>query len=230
MSQRQPGPRRASEKQKEQDAGGEPGVGAQAPTPAPAVGDAQSSNTASHSYTDGAGVRVLRIGVDSLYVSYYGELDPVVGVDLGGKKLQAQSRDATERALAPWEVQGHIFEVSDRGQGVKGQGGFAYVLQDNAFRIALSSSGSRSLPLAYVKISSEYLAHVGPEAAVEALSKIVATFGNAEEVPMVSRVDLYVDFQANIEMEGFPRHAWVTRAGSINTYSVMNRSKRKSLT
>ncbi len=220
MSQDQPGPGRANGEQKEQDAGREPGAERAAPAPAPGGLDAQSSNTASHSYMDGGGVRVLRIGVDSLYVSYYGELDPVVGVDLGGKKFQAQSRNPKDQALAQWEVQGHIFEVSDRGQGVKGQGGFAYVLEDNAFRIALSSSGSRSLPLAYVKISSEYLAHVGPEAAVEALSKIVATFGNAEEVPMVSRVDLYVDFQTNIEMEGFPRHAWVTRAGSINTYSV----------
>ncbi|TAK83759.1 MAG: hypothetical protein EPO20_16840 [Betaproteobacteria bacterium] len=36
----------------------------------------------------------------------------------------------------------------------------------------------------------------------------------------MSRVDLYVDFQSDIEMEGFARQAWITRSGSINTYSV----------
>lgn len=209
MSKRKPGPGRAN---------GEPGAGRGAPAPAPE--DAKSSNTASNSYREGCQVRVLRIGVDSLYVSFYGEMDPVVAVDLGGRKLQAQSRDPRERALAQWEVGGHIFEVSDRGQGVKGQGGFAYVLEDNAFRIALSSVGSRALPLAYAKVSSAYLAHKGPEAAVEQLAQIVATLGTGETEPTVSRVDLYADFQTDAEMEGWPRHAWITRAGSINTYSV----------
>ncbi len=169
---------------------------------------------------EGCQVRVLLIGVDSLYLSYYGEIDPHVDFEISGKKLQAQNRDPKERALAQWEVQGHIFEVSDRGQRGVGHGGFAYVLEDKAFRIALSSSGSRALPLGYVKISSEYLAHVGPVAAVDELNAIMVTLGNADATPTVSRVDLYVDFQSDIEMEGWPRAAWVTRSGSINTYSV----------
>lgn len=220
MSQKQPGPGRASGNElSDQDAGG---TGADAPAPAPAPGglDAQSSYTASQSYMDGGNLRVLRIGIDSLYLSYYGELSSQLDFELAGMKLLAQSRDSTKRALAQWEVRGHIFEVSDRGQGVKGQGGFAYVLSDNAFRIALSSSTSRSLPVAYVQVSSEYLAHMGPEAAVEELTAVIATFGETEDQPVVSRVDIFADFQTEIEMEGFPRHAWITRSGSINTYSV----------
>ena len=120
MSQDQPGPGRASEERKEQNAGREPGADAQAAAPAPAVGDAQSSNTASKSYMDSCKVRVLRIGVDSLYLSYYGELGSDVTVDLADKKMLAQSRDPKHQALAQWPVGTHIFEVSDRGQRVAG--------------------------------------------------------------------------------------------------------------
>lgn len=221
MASQPPGQGRANgEDGNEHQAAERSGADASAAAPAPAGGDAPSSNTASHSYIGDGEIKVLRIGVDSLYVSYYGEIDPVVEVDLEGKKLLAQSRKKEHQALAQWEVQGHIFEVSDRGQSVKGQGGFAYVLEDKAFRIAISSSRSRALPLAYVKISSEYLAHSGPEAAIDQLSAVIDTFGTAERYPIISRVDLYADFQAGIEMEGFPRHAWVCRSGSVNTYSV----------
>jgi hypothetical protein len=36
---------------------------------------------------------------------------------------------------------------------------------------------------------------------------------------MPSRVDLCVDFQTDVDMEGFTRQAWVTRAGAIDAYS-----------
>ena len=226
MSQDQPGPGRAKQGiENDGQAGERPGTDAPAPAPAAGGLDAQSSNTASKSYKDKeeqgkCQVNILRIGIDSLYLSYYGEISPEIDLELGLKKLLAQSRNAKDQAQAQWPVNGHIFEVSDKGQRVEGQGGFAYILQDNAFRICLSSSSSRSLPLAYVQVSSEYLAHVGPEAAVQALTEIIATFGEAENVPTVSRVDLFADFQSNADMESFKREAWVTRAGSINTYSV----------
>jgi hypothetical protein len=74
--------------------------------------------------------------------------------------------------------------------------------------------------MAYVKVSSEYLTHVHPEAVVEQLSKIIAALGEADKIPTVSRVDLYADFQSPVDMESFSRHSWVTKAGSVNTYSV----------
>lgn len=220
MSKDQPGPGRAnSNESNEQGAGGKPGAGAGAHAPASGGEDAQSSNTASKSYNEGCKVRVLRIGVDSLYLSYYGEMSFRVDVDLADKKLLAQSRKSKHQALAQWPVASHIFEVSDRGQRVPGQGGFAYILEDNAFRICLSSSTARSLPLAYVKISSAFLAHVGPEAAVAELNEIVCTFGQAAETPTASRVDLYADFQTNADIESFGRRAWITRAAGWDAHA-----------
>lgn len=184
-----------------------------------AGGDAPPSNTASHSYNGNCYVKILRIGVDSLYLSYHGDMGSDVEADLAGKKLQAQSRDPKERALAQWKIGDHIFEVSDKGQRATGQGGFPYILEDNAYRICLASSTSRSLPLAYVKISSACLAHRGPEAAVEELHDIIDYFGVSDRYPTISRIDLYADFQTNVDMESFSRKAWVTRAKAYDTHA-----------
>ena len=194
--------------------------GPQGHPPVAAGLDTPPSNTVSNSYGNGHQAKILLIGVDSLYLSYCGELGSDVAFALLEKKLLAQSRLPSEQAMAQWPVGSHLFEVSDKGQRVKGQGGFAFILEDNAFRICLSSSESRSLPMAYVKVSSEYLAHEGPEVAEQKLTEVIATFGEAERYPTVSRLDLFVDFQADIDFEAFPRKAWVTRAGSINRYSV----------
>jgi len=212
MKEQEPGPGRASLNGEGENTGGEPDAGAAAPAPAAGGEDARSSNTASNSYMEDCRFKVLRIGIDSLYVSYYGELGSGIDVDLADKKLLAQSRNPKLEALAQWPVGSHVFEVSDRGQRVPGQGGFAYVLEDNSFRICIASSSSRSLPLAYVKISSELLAHAGPEAAIAELNGIVATLGQADEIPTVSRVDLYADFQTDVDIESFGRKAWITRA------------------
>lgn len=189
--------------------------------------DAPRTNRASHSYGgEGQGggeeregqktdqIKILRLGVDGLVLSYEGEISPDLDYDLMERKNLAQSPYKDEQARAQWAVKGHIFEVSHRGQKP-----FAYILEDKAFRICLASSGSKSVPLAYVKISSELLAHKGPEAAADELAGIVSEFGEAGVYPMPSRVDLCVDFQTDVDIEGFTRHAWVTRAGAIDSYS-----------
>lgn len=209
-----------SKRDKQAEEGHAQGHAAQPQPLAGASLDTQPSNTVSNSYGNGDQAKILLIGVDSLYLSYCGELGSDVAFALMEKKLLAQSRLPSEQAQAQWPVNSHIFEVSDKGQRIKGQGGFAHILEDNAFRICLSSSESRALPMAYVKVSSEYLALNGPEAAEEELTAIIATLGEAEQFPSVSRVDLFIDFQADIDFEAFPRKAWVTRAGSINRYSV----------
>jgi hypothetical protein len=123
-------------------------VSAFAPTGAPAPrtdapgggGDAPPSNTASHSYDERGFFRVLRIGVDSLYVSYPGDISPAVEVELLERKELAQRRSAGDQARAQWSVGDHIFEVKD-----KGQRSFPYILEDNAFRVCLSSGEGRQM-------------------------------------------------------------------------------------
>ncbi|MBU1691698.1 MAG: replication initiation factor [Gammaproteobacteria bacterium] len=155
----------------------------------------------------------LRWGVDSLYLSYPGEIFPEVDTKLEELKKTAQSAEDHEKVLAQYPMDGHIFEVKD-----KGAPRFPYILEDNAFRIQLSRS--KSMPLGYIKISSEYLTNAGPAEAEKALRPLLEQFGTVSESANVSRIDLFVDFVSSEDMESWSRHAWVTRGSNINQYSV----------
>lgn len=174
--------------------------------------DAPPSNTASNN-CNSEYFKPLRWGVDSLYLSYPGELFPEVDTRLKELKRIAQSPEDHQKILAQYPIDGHIFEVKDKGAKL-----FPYILEDNAFRIQLSRS--KSLPMAYVKISSEYLTHVGPVEAEKALRLILEQFGTLEWGANVSRIDLFVDFVSPEDMESWNRHAWVTRASGVNAYAV----------
>ena len=176
---------------------------------------APPSNTAPANcnvYPDGK-FRLLRLAVDSLYLSFQGELKPEVLAALAKLKLKAQSDHIELQAQAQYVVGQHIFEVKDKGARM-----FPYVLVDNAFRLQLSKPGKK-LPMAYVQISAEYLAHKGPEAVLKELVELLADFGNLSDVGTVSRIDLAADFVSTLPMDSWHRSAWVTRAKEIHSYS-----------
>ena len=205
-------------KKQSHKAAGDGGAAAQ-PQPAGAGGsDAPPSNTASNTYGEDAGYKLLRVGVDSLYLSFHGEIFEGVESELIRLKYLAQSRFPDEQIQAQWPVEGHIFEVRD-----KGQGRFPFVLEDNTFRICLSSGQSRLLPMAYAKVSAEYLAHRPVEEIVHELARLLQEFGECELWPTVSRIDLYADFQTGVEIGELTREAWITRADAIDSYSRKGR-------
>jgi hypothetical protein len=159
--------------------------------------------------------QALRWGVDSLYVSYKGKLTLEAEIILKRLKELAQSQRPSDAAVAQLKIGDHIFEVKDKGTGL-----FAFILEDNAFRIQIAKSGSKALPMAYVKFSSQYLTARTPWEIVEELDELLASISSHLEEPKVSRIDLFVDFVSSVDMESWDRNAWVTRANSINTYSV----------
>ena len=158
--------------------------------------------------------QALRWGVDSLYLSYPGELSRERDDEFKALKQLAQSNEAGEQAKAQFCLGKHIFEVKDRGAPL-----FPYILEDGAFRIQLSRPGHKA-PMAYVKVSAKYLAHVGPAGAEKHLYDLLAQLGEIQGAANVSRIDLYADFVSSVDMESWDRHAWVTRASEINTYAV----------
>lgn len=175
--------------------------------------DAPPSNTAS----DNCNIpyfKPLRWGVDSLYLSYPGDLFPEVEAALKHLKQLAQDTDAGQQSQAQYAIGSHIFEVKDKGATL-----FPYILEDGAFRIQLSRAGKKA-PMAYVKVSATYLAHVGPVEAEKALYELLCQMGEVREAANVSRIDLFVDFVSSESMESWGRRAWITRASDINTYSV----------
>ena len=158
--------------------------------------------------------KLLRFGVDSLYLSYPGVLSEDWDKKLACLKERAQMEGDQSQSIAQVTICDHLFEVRD-----KGAGRFSYVLVDNAYRIQASNSRSKSLPLAYVQISSEYLSHAGIEKAEEGLRYIVNTLGMVNEAANISRVDLYADFCADCEMDAFePLRDWVTRVETMSLH------------
>jgi hypothetical protein len=176
--------------------------------------DAPPSNTASNK-CNSVSFMPLRWGVDSLYLSYSGTLDE--GTDYRLRKLKEVARSAFphEQANAQYQVDEHIFEVQDKGSGL-----FPYVIKDGAFRIALSRSKAKSLPMAYVQISSNFLSARTPQDAEDHLRKILQQLGTLSAPANVSRIDMFVDFVSDVDMESWNRHAWVTRAHAVNQYAV----------
>lgn len=174
------------------------------------------SNTATNNSINGE-IKVLRFGIDSLYLSYQGNIFPHIDQKLSKLKKIAQSERQAQQAKAQLKIGDHLFEVKDKGNSM-----FSYVLEDNAFRIQLSRP-SKSVPMAYVKISSEYLTHKLPADAEKSLYQILSQLGAVQSSAHVSRIDLFVDFVSFQDMEAWTRDAWVTRASSVNAYAVDGR-------
>lgn len=151
-------------------------------------------------------IRPLRHGIDSLYVSYPGQLRAAVAVALQAMKEAAQGPSDQVVALALFRVSGHQFAVLPRGRGR-----FAFVLEDNWFHIEVANAGASALPLAHVQIRSEYLTAVGAEEALRELDAVVELLGEVKGPATLSRVDLCVDFVGDHELTTQPGFAWVKR-------------------
>jgi hypothetical protein len=152
-------------------------------------------------------IRPYRHGVDSLYVSFPGAIDPDLAMGLHECKLMAQSSNERVIAAAGIEIGGHRLVTLPRGRGR-----FAFVLEDNWFSIQLSNATAGVLPLALVQIRSEYLTAVGPEEAVRTITGLVDGMGQVAGPPKISRIDLFADFGTDHDLAGLPGSHWVKRS------------------
>lgn len=156
---------------------------------------------------------VLLFGLDSLYLSFPGNLSVEWEEKLEQLKLLAQSESEKEQSQAQLKIGEHLFEVSDHGAKR-----FPYILADNCFFIKFSSSSAKSLPLATVQISSEYLHAVGEGAATANLCSIIGQFGGNVGVPIISRADVFLDFICSVDFDGLNQECWMTRATLLAKY------------
>jgi hypothetical protein len=185
--------------------GGSHGAEARAPGASP-------SNTAPHNCNWTDDLVFLRSGVDTLQLSYRGELFDETRVRLDELKRVAQSDNSSERTYAQIQIGPRAFNVLPRGSGL-----FRYVLTDPWFRISLSE-GTGSLPVAFVQIGSEVLTKIGPKRAEEVLHGVLAEILSISEGPTIGRIDCCVDFSTGFDMETIDRRDWVTRAKRISQY------------
>src|SRR5690242_546885 len=129
---------------------------------------------------------VLSAGVDSLYLSFAGRLEPALleRVD----ELKQEARTSGEPVPISFE-DGRATMVLPHGWGF-----YAYSVRCSDFDVHLS--GSEHVPPVYVRLSSLFLHSVGPDGAAAAA---VAFVGDSLMQPLkpavVSRIDVYADFQ-----------------------------------
>jgi hypothetical protein len=176
---------------------------------------APPSNTAPVNSLKGGSVKIIRTGIDSLYLSYPGTLAAETSIRLDKLKELAQSVNPAQVALAQYKAGDHLFEVRDRGSHL-----FAYVLADNWYRINIASSKAMALPLALAQIASELLTLQGARLAESVLRGVVDTLGLVEGDPSVSRADVCVDFVTDYPLHLIRDEDWITRAKTINRYTV----------
>lgn len=176
---------------------------------------APPSNTApTNDISQELDLKILRYAVDSLYVSYRGKLSDEWASRLRILKGFAQSQDPREQAKAQLKIFDHIFEVKARGKGK-----FNFVLADGWFHIQVASNEAKTIPMAYVQISSELLTLIGLEESIKLLKPIINTLGEASP-PYMSRIDPCVDFVCPIQMDSWTQEAWVTRAHKIEAHYI----------
>lgn len=171
------------------------------------------SNTAPSNYIPDS-PQLLHLGVDSLYLSFKGQLSQDSATVLDRLKKRAQSANVREKASAQFQIEDHCFEVLGRGMGK-----FAYVLVDNWFHIQISSLTSTTMPLAYVQVSSELLTHQPLVSVIQAARSIIQTFTDYIESVSISRADICVDFVSKYKPHTWDLISWVTRAKNIDQYS-----------
>ena len=175
---------------------------------APAAGSPAHAAGAQPSITAPANsIRPYRHGVDSLYLSFPGGIDPKLAVWLQECKTNAQSTNDHVLAMGGIGIGDHHFTVLPRGRGR-----FAFVIEDGWFSIQLSNASAVVLPLAMVQVRSEYLTAVGPAEAVATATELVAGMGVVTGPPKLSRIDLFADFGTDLDVAGIPGREWVKRS------------------
>lgn len=174
----------------------------------------QSSNTVPSNCINTHNTKILRSGIDSLYLSYPGSLTEESSIKLTQLKKLAQSGIADRVSLAQLPLSDHLFEVKDKGRHP-----FAFILADNHYRIELARLGAGRTPLAHVQISSEVLTLQGAELSVLNLTEIINQLGVMEDSPWVSRVDLCVDFVTDYDLSEVMDLNWITRAREFDRFT-----------
>ena len=187
--------------------------GRDAPAGAPPSNTAPANRISTESNS-----RILRTGVDSLYLSYAGALKHEMQEALEYLKTQAQSDDPQEQAGAVLCLVDHRFEVKDRGKGR-----YPYVLEDGIYHLQLSRASATSMPMVFAQISSEALTRTGVHYIAIALNNLVSVLGKTRAPATVSRVDLCADFVTGFELEGIPRNAWINRANKRSSHEARGR-------
>jgi hypothetical protein len=149
---------------------------------------------------------VLAAGIDSLYVSFKGEVDAARLDDIELLKVRAQEAGQPQLVLSPRDRKALV--------QASGWGSYRYWLRCGDFDVFVGRG--RSLSAVYTRIASEFIHEVGPLDALADLKSFVGSLllGQTEQT-VCSRADIYTDFQG-----------WVPRSEDYDRF--ITRSRRNT--
>ena len=175
------------------------GRGEAAPAGAP------SSNRAPANYIEESG-RILRCAIDSLYLSFAGELSDKRDWQLKELKELAQADSEVVQARAQIQIGEHLFQVLDHGKKKR----CPFILDNPQLRLEIGRGGA--IPVAHVQVKNQFLVEAGVDGVVEVARFVVGSLGRIDGGEKVSRVDLCADFVPRHPITQCSNDAWVTRA------------------
>lgn len=152
---------------------------------------------------------MLAAGIDSLYVSFRGDVDAawLDGIEL----MKVRARETGQPQLVP--------STGDRKALVQpsGWGSYQYWLRCGDFDVFVGRG--RSLPAVYSRIASEFIHEVGPSGALANLKSFVGSRLPETHQTICSRVDIYADFQG-----------WVPRPEDYDDFITRSRRNTSHIT
>ncbi|RUO39243.1 hypothetical protein CWE22_10860 [Pseudidiomarina aestuarii] len=151
--------------------------------------------------------KVLRSGVDSLYLSFHGVVHPHILKELEEKKTIAADERCRGKAAAALHLADIPFRVMPKGQGLH-----RYVIMNRHLRIRIAGERSGKAPTLYMEISSEFLSIYGYQNALQMTNAVADHLVSSSNGGSLSRLDLCVDFTTNIDWRLIDPARWVCRS------------------
>lgn len=147
-------------------------------------------------------------GIDSLYLSFTGELKEGVLHELEEKLKLARAADLRERAKAVVLVMEHQFHMKKNGRS-----NYPFILEDAWLQIEISKR--RNFPTIYIQLKSAFLNVMGIEYAKAHVRKIAEYFLKGVPDETVSRADIFIDFMTDTDFGEVKIRDWITRAEKL---------------
>lgn len=167
-------------------------------------------NTAPPKYN---GTQILRSGVDSLYLSFRGDVRSRLLSQLQEKKELAKAQGRSGKAFAALRLAGIPFKVHAKGQSMH-----PFVISNHHFRMRIAGAQAGNVPPLYIEISSELLSCCGYESSLQAARELAEEVLKDADSGSISRIDLCVDFTSPIDWQSIDSKRWRCRSNHRTLY------------
>lgn len=160
---------------------------------------------------------VIRAGVDSLYLSFRGELRVPLLHKLDELKEIAKGARCAEERQPTLQLAGVPFKVHAKGRHV-----YPFVISNKHFSVCIAGNSGFKAPPAYIEISSELLTKYGYENCLNMARTLAEHVFTNCDGGTVSRFDLCCDFVTDLDWLSVDPLSWICRSNKRSEYRESN--------